>query len=579
MNDRAEKFGGLKEGRLRAISKGKMENSVASLQAVESEEVKPYKIHVSSKYLDLTKKKLELTRLPHEVLLPREREWELGTPKSEIEPLIDFWLEHYTWRQRETHLNTTLPQYRTTLSLPTVPPSPPLRIHFLYLKSPHKHALPLLLIPTFPLTNLSLTPLFAPLTSPTSPTSTQPFTLVVPSLPGLGFSDAFQTSATSSSSLENTAALCDALMKRLGYSYYLASATGSGVESPAGIDYHLLRILGDKYRDSCLGVHVVEPCVKAPTLRERPGEWMRFAVARFFHGNMFGYEKADFRALKAEETRAREQKSRSNSRSRRLLGGSSVGDEERPLAGGGQRQRRPGSGHRAIGILGLREPNTFAYALCDSPVGLLSLVLSALRRRSPNHMLTHTEIIDVTQLAWLPGPEAGARFWAAALEEVEGWEDSSVSGTGGESVGGKAERKAKSNVAVTVFSADGCDGPSYVCPAWASAHHTILFSQRAPGRPGIAPWESVDVLIEGIRALAREVERIDPRLRIRALEIVVFEVPIIEADVEDESERERESVDYSAWSGEGEEEEGGEGHGMQLDVESPDTVVAVDMRR
>ncbi|KAG4435039.1 hypothetical protein IFR05_009463, partial [Cadophora sp. M221] len=140
-----------------------MENSIASLHAAESEEIKPYKIHVSSKYLDLTKKKLELTRLPHEVLLPREREWEHGTPKSEIEPLIDYWLEHYTWRQRETHLNTTLPQYRTAISLPsttTTPSPPPLRIHFVHLKSPHKHALPLLLIPTFPLTNLSLTPLF-----------------------------------------------------------------------------------------------------------------------------------------------------------------------------------------------------------------------------------------------------------------------------------------------------------------------------------------------------------------------------------------------------------------------------------
>lgn len=320
--------------------------------------------------------------------------------------------------------------------------------------------------------------------------------------------------------------------------------------------------------------------MKAPTLRERPGEWMRFAVARFFHGNMFGYERADFLALKAEEVRVREQKSRTKSRSRRLLSGSGVGGERRPLLGAESRRRsRPGSGHRAIGILGLREPNTFAYALCDSPVGLLSLVLSALRRRSPNHMLTHTEIIDVTQLAWLPGPEAGARLWAAALEEVEGWEDSSLSRTEGESEDGKA-KKAKSNVAVTVFSSDGCDGPSYVCPAWASAHHTVLFSQRASGRPGIAPWESVDVLIEGIRGLAREVERVDPRLRIRALEeIVVFDEPIIEADVEDESERERESVDYSAWSGEGESEEGGEGHGMQLDVESPDTVVAVDMRR
>jgi hypothetical protein len=39
----------------------------------------------------LTKKKLELTRLPHELLVPRDREWQYGTPKREIEPLIDFW--------------------------------------------------------------------------------------------------------------------------------------------------------------------------------------------------------------------------------------------------------------------------------------------------------------------------------------------------------------------------------------------------------------------------------------------------------------------------------------------------------
>lgn len=48
-------------------------------------------VKVSSKYLELTQKKLELTRLPHELLLPKAREWEFGTPKSEIEPLIDFW--------------------------------------------------------------------------------------------------------------------------------------------------------------------------------------------------------------------------------------------------------------------------------------------------------------------------------------------------------------------------------------------------------------------------------------------------------------------------------------------------------
>ena len=66
-----------------------MELSTASIST--GEEVKPYKMHVSSKYLELTQKKLELTRLPHELLLPKTREWENGTPKSEIEPLIDFW--------------------------------------------------------------------------------------------------------------------------------------------------------------------------------------------------------------------------------------------------------------------------------------------------------------------------------------------------------------------------------------------------------------------------------------------------------------------------------------------------------
>jgi hypothetical protein len=81
-----------------------MDNSVTSIAV--GDDIKPYKIHVSqianprplliivqvsSKYLELTKKKLELTRLPHEILLPRSRVWEQGTPKSEIEPLIDFW--------------------------------------------------------------------------------------------------------------------------------------------------------------------------------------------------------------------------------------------------------------------------------------------------------------------------------------------------------------------------------------------------------------------------------------------------------------------------------------------------------
>jgi hypothetical protein len=75
----------------------------------EAEAITPYSMHVcitnrpsqllcfthmlqvSSRYLELTKKKLELTRLPRELELPEPRIWEHGTPKSVLEPLLDFW--------------------------------------------------------------------------------------------------------------------------------------------------------------------------------------------------------------------------------------------------------------------------------------------------------------------------------------------------------------------------------------------------------------------------------------------------------------------------------------------------------
>lgn len=46
-------------------------------------------VQVSSKYLDLTRRKLELTRLPHERAEPKSTEW--WEPKPQVEPLIDFW--------------------------------------------------------------------------------------------------------------------------------------------------------------------------------------------------------------------------------------------------------------------------------------------------------------------------------------------------------------------------------------------------------------------------------------------------------------------------------------------------------
>jgi len=187
-------------------------------------------------------------------------------------------------------------------------------------------------------------------------------------------------------------------------------------------------------------------------------------------------------------------------------------------------------GYGVVGIVGLREPNTFAYALCDSPVGLLSLVCSALRRKSPKHQLSKTEVIDVTQLAWLPGPEAGFRFWTAAIKEAGLLEK---------------EKSVRSRVAVTVFGADGLDSEGYTCPAWASRNHDVVFAQRATGRAGLLAWERPDVLIAGIRGLAKAIGAVDGRLKAKPLEEVV---------VLGEEAIPEESGDSS------------EPHGMQLDV-------------
>ena len=433
-------------------------------------------------------------------------------------------LEHYSWRSQESHLNASLPQYRTAIQVPSSDTNVPLRIHFLHIKSPYKHAVPLLLLPAFPLTNLSLTPLFAPLTHPQSPTSTQPFHLVVPSIPGLGFSDAFQCE---NGLLEKTAEVFDTLMRRLGYEFYIATATGSGRESPSEIDYHLARIIGEKFPGSCLGVHLVEPCVERPRFGRETWGWAKFALAKFFHVSLFGYQEGDWVALRESVKVAKQTEN-----------GRRINDEERPLLKVGT-----AGGYGAVGMVGLREPNTFAYALCDSPVGLLSLVCSAMRRKSPQHSLTRPEIIDVTQLAWLPGPEGAARFWAAAVREVEVLEK---------------QKRTRRRVAVTVFGSDGVDR-DYICPAWANAKHDVVFAQRATGKSGLSPWERTDVLIAGIRGLAREIDLLDSRLRVRPLDPVIIAEEAISEEAEEDAPVE------------------GGGHGMQLDVESPDTVVAVDM--
>ncbi|KFH46670.1 putative epoxide hydrolase-like protein [Hapsidospora chrysogenum ATCC 11550] len=447
--------------------------------AVSQEEVKPYKIHVSSKYLDLTRQKLELTRLPHENPEPKSRDW--WEPKPIVESLIDFWLEHYSWRDEETRLNATVPQFRTSLLVPGTE-STAVRLHFVHAPSPHSNAVPLLLIPPFPFTNLSLAHIIRPFTDPEDATTNQPFHLVMPSLPGLGFSDALPKNTPTISA---TVEMLDALMRRLGYRHYITTHPGPSASSPSQIDWKLVDALARNYQDSCLGAHFISPPWRAPKIQESPLDWARWRVADTLQKPAFGYSQEDLVAWQRAK----------HSRRDRL-------------------DRDPRPEEFAFDGNGFREPNTLSYALCDSPIGLLLFVLMVLRVLGPDKELTPQELITLTELTWLPGPEEMLRFWAncGSAEEDRQQQQQQHQPPAG--------RRPK--IAITTFTGDDGKGvlsiaprPAahfYACPGWGKARYDTVATQRVAGKPGLLAWERPEVILSGTRGLAKAILAGDKRL-------------------------------------------------------------------
>ncbi|KAL2207718.1 alpha/beta-hydrolase [Sarocladium strictum] len=454
-----------------------MSNPEDAAAAPPGEEVKPYKIHVSTRYLDLTRKKLELTRLPHEKADPRSTDW--WEPKPQVEPLIDFWLEQYSWRDHETHLNASVPQFRTSILVP--PAQTPARLHFIHAQSPHANAVPLLLIPPFPVTNLSLSHLIQPLIDPDDAAVTQPFHVVIPSLPGLGFSDAL---ANNTPMISTTAAMLDVLMGRLDYPHYIASNTASAAGSPSEIDWQLIRYLSEHYQESCLGCHFISPPLKAPERQDSLLEWLKWLIVSFLSKPMFGYTQEDVSAVQRTQS-----------------------------------TRKAGKQETALQQLGLnaqggKEPNTLAYALCDSPVGMLIFTLMIMRVLGLTKQLSPKETITLAELTWLPGPEGTLRYWAHCGNHVEQK---------------RAPSGRRPKIALTVFPGEDqtsdtevgkapellpLAAPStYACPAWASLRYEVLASSRVAGDPKLVAWERPEVISAGVRDLSKAILKTDTRMR------------------------------------------------------------------
>lgn len=166
-----------------------------------------------------------------------------------------------------------------------------------------------------------------------------------------------------------------------------------------------------------------------------------------------------------------------------------------------------------------------SYAICDSPTGLLAFVLRGLCLLAPGKSFTPEQLITLTNLAWLPGPEYAMRFWAhcAKHEQEKDRRTKSVKPNVAITVflGGEDEETGDASTAQEVgegaISLDvpmkGATGIGYTCPAWGKIHYNVLFSQRVSGKPGLLAWERPETILSGIRGLAREIRKVDKRLQ------------------------------------------------------------------
>jgi len=194
----------------------------------------PFKIAISDAQIDDLKARLEGTRWP----APTTTDWSHGQPVPFIRELAEQWRTSYDWRQYETRLNA-YPQFLTEIDGQT--------IHFLHVKSTEPGAFPLILTHGWPSTIYEFIDVIGPLTDPRAH-GLDPklsFDLVIPSIPGYGFSSPLAAPGWDSARI---AKAWDALMKGLGYKVYGAQGGDAGAL--------ITRELGILQPEGLAGVHL-----------------------------------------------------------------------------------------------------------------------------------------------------------------------------------------------------------------------------------------------------------------------------------------------------------------------------------
>ena len=351
-------------------------------RAADDTTIRPFNVHVSRADLKDLKKRVNATRWPD---METVADGSQGVQLSNLQDLVQYWGSSYDWRRTEARLNA-LPMYVTQID--------GVDIHFIHVRSREKNALPMIITHGWPGSILEMTKVIDPLTNPTAhgATAEDAFDVVIPSIPGYGFSGKPQGKGWDP---EHVARVWDVLMKRLGYENYVAQGGDWG----APISSALARQAPQGLR----GIHLNLPAAVPPEASAA------LATGAPTPTGLSDEERATFDGLRGFYTK----------------------------------------GAGAYGVIMGARPQTLGYGVTDSPAGLAAWLLGHPGfaqwsfGRDPQQALTKDEVLDDITLYWLTNSAvSSSRLY---------WENA-----GRSPIGSAAQKTTdiKVPVAITVFPED-----------------------------------------------------------------------------------------------------------------------------
>jgi pimeloyl-ACP methyl ester carboxylesterase len=397
--------------------------------AAMGDEIRPFRINVPDEALVDLRRRINATRWPDRETVPDESQ---GVQLAAMQEIARYWATDYDWRKIEAKLNA-LPQFVTSID--------GIDIHFIHVRSKHENALPLIVTHGWPGSVIEQLKIIDPLTNPTAhgASASDAFHLVIPSIPGYGFS---ARPTTTGWDPDRTARAWVVLMKRLGYQRFVSQGGDLG----AVISHAMAR----QVPPELLGIHVNFPATIPPEIAK--------ALAA-------GDPPPS--SLAADEERAYEQL--------KILFAK----------------------RRAYAAFMATRPQTL-YGIADSPVGLaawlldhgdgygqpaaaiMSAVLGRTINGHPADGLTRDDVLDDITLYWLTNTAvSAARFY---------WENKvSVNNAANISI----------PAAVSVFPGENYQAPR----SWTErAYHQLIYYNNVDKGGHYAAWEQPQLFSAEVRA-------------------------------------------------------------------------------